>query len=588
MFDPYNSEHVNRLRAAREVSWRSLRPFRATRLDFIKQYLGDRYSDQTTEFKTYANLLNQMAEVSTIALVAQNPQVLVETDIVQNLPLARKLQVNLNKILNEIRFDVTMRRVVLDATLSIGVAKVALGDSPCFQQIEDLWCDPGSPFFTNISLDRCVFDMAAMGEERIRWAGDYYDVPLEALKGNDAFDQEQVKLLVPRTYSNAAPSSVRGGEITAQQLSSQIARTVESDLRDTVNLFDVWVADGELLLTFAEEMTGKPLAVRHVSECPYLFLGMQDAPDNVMPVSPAMKAINLHELYNSLLRKQARQAKRQRDIPYYEGDSEADAKRLEKAEDGRWTRVNRKDGVGTLKLGGVDQGNHGFSIALADLFDRFTDARQMSGTGPQADTLGQEEILAQRTDTLMAARHNRVVDFTNKAIKKLACLLWDDPVNTHRAFDKLDEFPGLRLEANMEPWDRQGKFEDYHFRIEPYSMTYKSPSARAQTLIQLLQNVYGPMAAQLQSQGGMIDMAELTDELSLLMDTPALKRVVKFSNPQTPQDLAQQADSGGPDFPSDHVYTRKNVSVGDQGRLGRSGAVMSMMGAAPAATEGAQ
>ena len=112
----------------------------------------------------------------------------------------------------------------------------------------------------------------------------------------------------------------------------------DDDLEPNVELMDVWLPREQLVVTM---VTGKNLPPLSVMEWngpengPFHTLSLcTDVPDQIIPVSPAMNLKGMNDIINGLLRKQRRQAQRQKDIPFYQAGSEEDARRLGRASDG--------------------------------------------------------------------------------------------------------------------------------------------------------------------------------------------------------------------------------------------------------------
>jgi hypothetical protein len=117
--------------------------------------------------------------------------------------------------------------------------------------------------------------------------------------------------------------------------------------------------------------------------------------------------------------------------------------------------------------------------------------------------------------------------------------------------------------SNWSPDHREGDFIDYNFEIEPYSMSYKSPSQRANGLLTYVNNIALPMMQIVAQQGGNVDFKQLTDYYSELMDLPRLKDVVTFQEDQRDA-LAPQAEEAPGSKPpnTSRTHVRNNVATG--------------------------
>ena len=122
--NPNDRKQLKRLRESIEYARRKLLPFREKRYDMIRQYVGRNYSDNGADARVPVNLLEMLINIYQRQLAARSPQVLVTTDKMVLKPEAVSIELRLNQRLKEIRFGRSMRRVVLDALVSIGVMRV--------------------------------------------------------------------------------------------------------------------------------------------------------------------------------------------------------------------------------------------------------------------------------------------------------------------------------------------------------------------------------------------------------------------------------------------------------------------------------
>jgi hypothetical protein len=161
MFDLQDDEKRGRLLKAIRNSRSALEPFRRVRKELIKDYVGSWYAEAGAENKTLVNLINQTAKIYTVALAANNPKVLVSTPNSGNIPFARRFEVNLNKLISDMAMDQTFRAIVMDAFFCLGCGVVMMRDTDTrfhglLESEEDVWLDPGEPWFNRVSLDDLI------------------------------------------------------------------------------------------------------------------------------------------------------------------------------------------------------------------------------------------------------------------------------------------------------------------------------------------------------------------------------------------------------------------------------------------------
>jgi hypothetical protein len=305
-------------------------------------------------------------------------------------------------------------------------------------------------------------------------------------------------------------------------------------LESELELMDVWLPMDNLVVTFSNGQETKPLRIvewEGPEAGPFHTLTLAaEVPDQIMGVSPAMNLKPLNDIINGLLRKQKRQAQRQKDIPFYQDGAHEDAQRLQRAADGEWTRVSNPESVNILKMGGVDQQNQAFTMNMQEQFDRMAgNLQMMAGLGPSSETATQDKLIHGAVSKREANMQYRVVDFTSEICKDLGWLLWTDEVNER---ENNFELEGQQFKSTWSPEQREGDFLQYNFDVEPYSMMYKSPSERLNNITQYITQIAMPMQQDMMQSGGSIDFEELTNLYSELLDIPRLKQVIRFEDPK--------------------------------------------------------
>jgi len=89
---------------------------------------------------------------------------------------------------------------------------------------------------------------------------------------------------------------------------------------------------------------------------------------------------------------------------------------------------------------------------------------------------------------------------------------------------------GVEIPVPWTPGDRQGEFDDYEFRVEPYSMVFKTPEQKLQELFQTLQQL-APLWPMFQASGASLDAESIVEEIARLKNRPEFKRFITFAAP---------------------------------------------------------
>lgn len=565
---PQRDLDADRLRRAMAQDERVLRPFREKRTEMIRDYATSEYGEWANTRPTYLNLMFQAADTYVQSLVANRPRVLVNTPYRELRWFAKHFQRALNNHIKEIHLEEELRMWVLDAFFCLGVMKIYYAsDVEVKLEGTNHYVDPGKPYAEHISLDNFGFDTGAGHWKKIQYAWDEYRVTKHSLLDDPDFEEHRD---VIKSAKDADP--IKAGREDEAAASVMFPESEGFNLEPMVRLRDIWLPYRNQVVTmiadsFEEgEQSGAAHIIRRVDwegpeNGPYRYLTFSDVPDNIIGVSPGMVIKKLADLINSLYRKQVNQARRARDIPIYEGESEDDAKRLEKAEDGRWTRVKHRDGVGVLKLGGVDASNQQFTVGTIEMLDRMAgNLPAMAGLGAQAETLGQDQIIQQQVSTQMAKKQGRVVEATVGVLRDLGWLLWND---TARTIASEVQIPGTNMSITSvwTPEHREGKFILYNFDLEPYSMNYQSPSQRSAAINAFVGNMVMPLSELMMAQGGNIDVKELFEYYAELNDLDRLKDIVTFP-PGAASQFAPQMHPPPRAGNTTRTHVRRNVSTG--------------------------
>lgn len=585
------------LQKAIESSYRGLDPSRKLFRALVEQYAGPAYGESSDKRKKYLNKINQAVDAYMIMVAANRPQCQVDTVFESLRPFANQYEHSVNNLIKEIGFEHTLRRWVMDAFFLIGFVKVHQKNSVTVEFEPDLKMDPGSPFASNVPLDNFVYDVGANVWGELKWAGDSYRLPIADIREGaktGVYDPD-VASTIKATSKFAQSSEERVDQFSLGTL------TDDDEYEPMADLCDVWVKRDQKIYTFAItdrdsfKINPKPLAEIDWPDhncSPYFRLAFIDVPGNIMSVSPASLFDELERLINSLLRKQARQAQRQKEFTTYSASSAESAKRMERTSDGGMIQVNDPTDIGSVSQGGVHPANQAFLRELLEFFnDQSGNITSMMGLGAQADTVGQEQLIHASSNRKIGQMQSRVLDGIRGVIRSLGLHLWiDDFKEIAYQFDvpgTIDRYP---VEGTWKPGDREGKFELYNLDVNADSILYRPPAAQAETLNMLLSQIYIPLLGALTEQGGTIDFAELADAHADLLNMPRLKQIVRFSTVPGDEEATPSSHLRQKPAQTTRVNVRKNVSSGQPDQSQNDVAAQAWMNSAnghlsPASTE---
>ncbi|MEW6439251.1 MAG: hypothetical protein AB1508_19035 [Pseudomonadota bacterium] len=545
---------LQRLRRALDWSRRKLEPFRRKRLEFLRQYVGYHYSDSAATEKVPVNLMEFAVNIYVRFLAANNPAAIVTTFHEHLKPEAETLRLLLNRTCEYIQLGQTLRRAIYEAMFGLSVVKVGL--QPHARITVGGYDQPyGSPFADTVDIDDWAHDMSARRWDELAWAGNRYRIRYEHVMDGRLFSAKFRNSLVPQaprpvnTEGDAGPHTISQGE-DGHDLDEE-----------EVVLWDIWCPYEQQIITLQDGESSELAEIREwtgPSNGPYHRLAFNEVPGNVMPLAPASLWIDLHDLANRLFRKAGRQAERQKTIGLYAGGAEEDVERINNTPDGHWCLSNAVGQSQVARFGGAEQMNLLMFLQCKDLYNSMAgNLELLGGISPQADTLGQDQILQANASKRVADMQARTIEFTAGIVRDLAFYLTTDPLIDEPVVKRFDE--NLEQVVHYSAEKRTGRFHDFRFDIEPYSMQYRSPGQRIQMLLNLWERVIIPAAPLLQAQGMAPNIEALLKVFSDYMQLPEVREIVSFNNPVPPE------TSGIEGPPKPPVTERRYVRSGRPG-----------------------
>lgn len=576
MIDLHDDQKRARLLKAVKTSREAMEPFRKVRNNLVRHYAGSWYDTVKPKGaeKILVNLLNQTARIYTVALAAHNPQVLVSTPRVENLPFARRFEVNLNKLIGDMALDQTFRAIVLDAFFCIGCGVVMMRDTDTrfhgiLESEEDVWLDPGEPWLNRVSLDDLILDMPVRELTKMRYCGHRYRADFEKVMDEPGYEKKVKDKLKPtkRDVHESAGSARDIGTGDAE----------DDDLKDMVWLQDIWIAENKSVVTLAVDQDLPPLIERDwvgSQAGPYKFLSLGDVPDRLIPASPAINLFGMHLQQNRLHVRMEKDSHAHRVVNVYHPGAADDAEKIRTAERNSWVSSNDPSRISQVEVGGVDQRDMALAQFIQDEYDRFAGNLQaMGGLGPQASTVGQEELVMGQLSRMEADMRMAVVNFASDVILDLGRLMWED--QTLELHTTMPVGAGIEVSSDWRPDLRMGEFEDYDFRVEPYSMVFKTPEQKLQELFQVLQQI-APLWPMFQASGATLDAEAIVDEIARLKNRPEFKTFITFAHPADMLGGDQNTVRQSPVTKRETV--RKNVATGGTQDARSNALIQSLLG----------
>lgn len=577
-------EYVDRLREHAEQSFIDLEPFRRFRKEACEQFAGPYYSDDGAQEELPVNMIQQVVELRTMLLSANNPQVAISTDVNDLRQIAGDWEAVTNNLIVEMRLFRKLKAWVRDAQLGIGILKSGI---EVISDDEDEGPET-EVFLENISIDNFVFDSRANSYEKVRYAGDFYQIEVSKLRAM-GLDDEQVGALSPASW-NDGPFG-RREDRTEDIGGDRYQRPSEDDLEPVVNVWDFWLPDKGLICTIPDQQVDFPLLVRPwpgLRVGCYSILGFIDMPDNVLPIPMVGALRDLHRLINELWRKLSRQARRQKTNTVFPVGGESDSDSLALADDGENVFVSDPKNITQVSQGGVDQGNLAFAIHADDRLNRVSgNFDAMAGLGPQSDTVGQDQMIHGQLNAVLEKMGESLTEGTTEVIRGLSFLWWTDPTRIYEGMRKV-QVPGLDLSVpigptmnGLAPEDREEaeKWFRFNFTVEPHSQRYMSPEMKLNKLYETLDRL-GPHMPYMMEQGLVLDYERLLRQIAKWTPLPELMDLYSFMM-QSPATGSERMAGEPPAMAPVTKRTYERVSRPGSTRQGRDSAMFSSLMGSP-------
>jgi len=565
-----------KLRTAVDWSIRQLETPRKKRIEAVKEYVGHHYSKGGAQFTVPTNFLELAVTIYARQLAARAPKAMITAAVPALRPAAKDMEIAINQVPEEIGLGDTIRHAVVEALFSFAVVKVGV----CSSGVCVLGHEYGQPFCDLVQFDDYFLDMGAKTMASVQYEGNDYWMSVDDVNKTFAEQLGGVKI-------EADPATVMGdqGQDRAESVSKEEGAAL---LYDMVHLRDVWLPASGKIATYVVKGSRLLRVVdwKGPKTGPYHKLGFTDVPGNLLPLPPVALWRDLHELGNSLFRKLARQAQAKKTVAAFGGGNDDDARRLQGAADGDGIHFSGMKPE-AITVGGIDAPTLAFYLQVKDLLAYFAgNLDSLGGLAPMANTLGQDKLLSEAASARLNDMSERTADFVRGVFRDLAWYEWGDPV---RERDIVKPLPGtdIAIRKKWGPEDRKGRFLDFNFDIDVYSMQDDSPSTRLQRLGTALERFVFPMLPVVQGQGGTIDLEKLVEVIARYGNVPELQEIVKFMDPE----MMAPPDAGGqaPGMPANttRTYVRENRSAAPT-RAGKD-AVLSrlLMGGKVPAAEGA-
>lgn len=520
-FDPENPSDLKSLCRSIEASHYKLRGRREQRITHLKQFVGKYYGEDGAPDKVPINLIELGITVFQQFIAPRNPQGWVESVHRDLAPGAADLELALNHEVERVRIADSLEMAGLESLFCLGTAKVGIVTAQSPAEPDGYQCDPGKLFVDPVLFEDLILDMTAKRRDHMQYVGDEFVTPYEWVMDNRDFPKELRDKLTKRGEEGLESNK----ETDSNQLSTGNSATIDQ-FRDTIRLRQVFLPGYNLILLMAKDIEDKPLQIiewKGPEQGPYHFLGHGMVPGNLIPPAPVPYWYDLHDITNRLYNKAARQAERQKTLVGVPGHAKDDGQRVLEHSDGDMIYLENPGDIKEFSTGGVDQRNLAMVIWGKQMQDFLAgNISSLGGLAAQTKTVGQDKLLVENASGRPKRMAEEMITFTGEILRDCAWWMWHDPLSEFHLIKQVDG-ADYGIPVTWSPESRMGDFFDYNIKVNPYSMTSRSPSERGSALMQYVQEMLIPTIPMRQQQGQSVDWEAIDKAMAKYLHLPELK-----------------------------------------------------------------
>lgn len=583
MFNLEKGDSVGRLADAQFWSLHRLSAFREKRLAMIRQFCGYHYGENGAPDKVPVNYLELAKTIYSRLLAARQPQVLCITKHPGLQVMAADFEAVLNVELKRAKIHRTLQRCLDDAFWGLGIAHIDwVYDRDIQLGGENV--PVGRPHLSRISLDDWVHDFRGNYLEDATYFGHKIRVPLEVARDVYHGDLQPTHRMSVDSMGDERAESITQG--------SSGYNSSEDSLEDAVELWQIYLKESRSVVVYSYDqqelgcLAAWDFEGKRCESGPYRFLYFDEVPDQSMPLAPGCVWFDLHLVANSLFRKLARQADRQKDNFLVKPGGDEDAERHRDATDGEYIKTVDPANIAAVSTPGPNQMNLAFLLQSGQIANRHMgNIDGLGGLGPQSETATQDRMLQQSATARLGAMQDKTYEFAQEICEAYAHWVYADPYREYKFVKKMPGVDLIQVPDVLTPEQRQNvEFGELNFQIAEYSLQPKSPEDRLAFVDRTVERLM-TLSQMYPEQGMQVSLPELVRLFARYGDSPELLQVIQFGE----IDLALRGplgEMGGAPMPNN--TTRTNVRVNRPGgtRQGQDAAMaQTLLGKPPQADQ---
>ena len=530
------------------------------------------YFDKGDARQHILNYMDRGVATVTSYLVSGDPDVLIESIA----PKLRQWAYNMRLILN---FAIQQNKLTEEVLIPGAVASI-FGDciARTFYEydravsIDDETIKIGTPRVALIEPCDYIGDPSAKVRRDFAFEGDQYRLPTEYAK--DLFGTKNADFIKPdcKLIQKYSAEQLTTGDIDYNKLADREYTTFIDICNFKEGVIDTIMPMGQKAVIL------KTIEWDGPDRSPYDVLGYRYAPNVPISIPPAWNWYQLDASANIVAQAAREQAESQKPVAKDAMKAILNAKNMD------MLIAKHADKISKFDFGGVTADNYGW---LQWIDREFTQAGggsnpTLAGTGPTADTLGQEQMVQANATREANNFYNRFQSWMTSVLRKWSWALMEDPGAYFEVLDTVNipgvgtyEYPVYYTQA-----DKAADFNDFVFKIRAHSTQRKSPEQKYAQLFQFCTQWLLPTTQLRAQQGSSLDI-EMVDKLladyqgidsfpqwyrgTLPADGPDVDFIASSKSP------GQENDSLGASGPSrDANLQQQQARVGCMGEMNSS------------------
>lgn len=559
-------KHFTRLTDMVQWSYQQDRPARQIHNDINEAMMGEYYpiGGGLNGIETPINLLSMAKRAMSRSLISKAPRVMANTDREELKSFAEDAEISANQRI--IKSDAA--RILRDATdqsmVSAGIVLMMadyVGDN-----------DGMKLSLVMKSIDRCdyVFDPGASSLEDSDIQGHKFRMVIQDVVEHPWFEPERrdVEPSPPNYWSSEDKASNRTSTSGGQ-----------TELYDYVDIWMVYERRRRKIVVFPCHQQGIKLMEMDWNgpdHGPYRYLYYEKPVGLPLPISPMMHLLKKHRAFNVLDAKTIHQQHTSKWNLFYSNASKEDAKRMVESYDNQ-SVLQENGAVRGAHIGGASQDTVLMSEKQKrDFSYQAFNMDQYAGLASQADTLGQERLLAGAANEMLEDMRGYAYQFVKGFCEDIYWFDIRDPDTKERKLRRKIPDTNLSYDSDWSIVKRQFVADmQFQIDVEPYSYRERSPESRLADCLGALE-IYERLAGQAAAQGMSLDVQSVMDTVIKYRNLPEVNDwLIRNQDPQELSGLLGGQGDSKPKSASPRRYIRESRSDG----AGRDMEMMRNLGA---------